>query len=74
MQNNQATVWSEECDKVKTLKEPDMKCEEYWYLPRWTVLNVIHRGFVWTHISSGQFDGYIKTKYLLFYDEGSACQ
>ena len=63
----EASIWSDDGEKVKVYKLPDMCCEEYWYIPRWAVVDVVHRGFVWTHISSGHFDGYIKTKHLEFF-------
>lgn len=64
-----ATIWSKEQDKVKVFDAPSERCEIYWCLPRWANVTVAHRDSIWTHVVTGHFSGYIKTKYLLFHEK-----
>ena len=40
----------------------------YWNIPSGAVVDVIEYGAEWTKVSSGNYAGYIKTKYLIIGD------
>jgi len=59
-----ATVWAPDGGKVKMRSIPSKDCNSYWNIPTGATLDIIEEGAEWTHVSSGDHDGYMMTRYL----------
>jgi len=59
-----ATVWAPNGGKVKMRVVPTKDCNNYWNIPTGATLDVIEPGEVWSHVSTGDHDGYMMTQYL----------
>jgi len=64
----QATIWAPDGGKVKLRPVPSKDCSMYWNIPSGAVVDVIECGKEWTKVSTGNYAGYMKTKYLMFGD------
>ena len=59
-----ATVWAPNGGKVKMRAIPTKDCNSYWNIPTGATLDVIELGDTWSHVSTGDHDGYMMTQYL----------
>ena len=43
---------------------PTKDCNNYWNIPTGATLEVLEVGDTWSHVSTGDHDGYMMTQYL----------
>lgn len=66
MRVTKATVWAPDCGKVKLRSTPSKDCSIYWNIPSGAEIDVVETGSEWTKVSTGNYIGYMQTKYLMF--------